>query len=286
MFGYVKPKRDELKIRDDAFYRATYCGICKRMSSLLGTLSTATLTYDSVFLALLRMAFVPDAAIASRLRRCAVHPLKRRDILENNEAIDYTVRVFAELTYRKLEDDLFDERTVIRVAKRLVRPTVRRARLRGGLDSTLASTIEGGLKEIQRLESERCASPDLCAAPFGALLGEVFAYGIEDKNAQCALRELGRHLGIFIYVADAAEDYDEDAQKERFNPLLLLYGGKPLTKSEREDVHTALVYHILRMEEALSFIDFGKKLTLSRILHNIVSLGLRERIAFLKGEEK
>ena len=286
MFGYVKPKRDELIIRDDAFYRATYCGICKRMSALLGTLSTATLTYDSVFLALVRMAYVSDASIVSRARRCAVHPLKKRDILENNSAIDYTVRVFAELTYQKLEDDLSDERAVIRIAKRLARPTVRRARSRSGLDASLARTINESLREIERLEAEGCASPDLCAAPFGELLGEVFAYGIEDKSAGCALRELGRHLGIFIYVADAAEDYDEDKEKGRFNPLLLLYGGEVLTEGEREDIHTTLVYHIHRMEEALSFIDFGKKQTLSRILHNIVSLGLRERIAFLKGEEK
>ena len=286
MFGYVKPKRDELIIRDDAFYRATYCGICKRMSALLGTLSTATLTYDSVFLALVRMAYVPDASISSRARRCAIHPLKKRDILEKNDAIDYTVRVFAELTYQKLEDDLSDERAVIRVAKRLARPTVRRARTRSGLDATLVECIAQNLEEIQKLERERCASPDLCAAPFGELLGEVFACGIEDKSAKCALRELGRHLGIFIYVADAAEDYDEDMKKERFNPLILLYEGKALTGSEREDIHTTLVYHILRMEEALSFIDFSKKQTLSRILHNIVSLGLRERIAFLKGEEK
>ena len=286
MFGYVKPKREELKIKDDAFYRATYCGICKRMKALLGPLSPVTLTYDSVFLALVRMAYEPDKAICARVRRCAVHPLKKRDILDGNDAIDYTVRVFAELTYLKLEDDLADEKRLVRLAKHLARPTVQSAKRRSDIDETLALTMQKQMERLDALEKEKCSSPDLCAEPFGELLGEVFSYGIEDATAVCALRELGKHLGIFIYIADASEDYSEDLERGRFNPLVLLYGGNPLTKSEREDIYTALVYHIRRMEEALSFIEFGKKETLRRILTNIVTLGLRERIAFLKGEEK
>ena len=286
MFGYVKPKREELKIKDYAFYKATYCGICKRMKTLLGPLSMATLTYDSVFLALVRMAFVSDSEISASLRHCAIHPLKKRDILDANSALDYTVRVFAELTYLKLLDDLSDEKAIVRVAKQVARPPVKRARMRSGLDPDLQKTMKECMDRICALEKERCRSVDLCAEPFGELLGEVFVYGIEDSSASCALRELGRHLGIFIYIADAAEDYAEDLQKERFNPLVLLYDGAPLTQGEREDIYTALLYHIRHMEQALSFIDFGKKETLRRILMNIVSLGLCERIAFLKGEEK
>lgn len=286
MFGYVKPKREELKIKDYAFYKATYCGICKRMKAILGPLSTATLTYDSVFLALVRMAYIPDTQIGAKARRCALHPFKKRDILNGNDAIDYTVRVFAELTYLKLEDDISDEKALVRVAKRVARPTVRHARERSGIDPSLALSMKAHLDRITVLEEEHCSSADLCAEPFGELLGEVFAFGIEDKTASCALRELGRHLGVFIYIADAVEDYQDDLKKDRFNPLVLLYEGKELTEGEREDLYTSLVFRISRMEEALSFIDFGKRDTLRRIVTNIVTLGLRERISFLKGEEK
>lgn len=286
MFGYVKPKREELKIKDDAFYKATYCGICKRMKALLGPLSTATLTYDSVFLALLRMTLVPDEDISASMRRCALHPVKKRNVLNRNDALDYTVRVFAELTYLKLEDDLSDESGAVRMAKRIARPTVRKAKARSGLDETLALSMKAHLARISALEMENCPSADLCAAPFGDLLAEVFAYEVEDKHTAVGMREIGQHLGIFIYIADAAEDYTEDMKKGRFNPLVQMYEGKALTDSEREDIHTALCYHISRMEEALMFVDFGKKETLRRILSNIITLGLRERIAFLKGEEK
>lgn len=286
MFGYVKPRSEELKIKDYAFYRATYCGICKRMKALLGAPSTLTLTYDSAFLALIRMAYISDDEIKSRLRRCAVHPLKRRDILENNSAIDYTVRVFAELTYRKLEDDMADERALRRFFKRAARPIVRRARTRAKLDASLCESIREHLNEISEREREGCASVDLHAAPFGELLGEILAYGIDGTTAKTALTEIGRHLGIFIYVADAAEDYDEDYKKARFNPFIKMYGAPTLTVEQRRDIHTALSYRIDRIESALAFVEFGARKTLERIIYNIVQLGLRERIEFLLGETK
>ena len=284
MFGYVKPKNEELKIKDYAFYRATYCGICKRMKALLGTASTLTLTYDSVFLALLRMAYIPDAEIKSRLRRCAVHPIKKRDILEGNSAIDYTVRVFAELTYRKLEDDIEDERALRRLVKSIARPSARRFCMRARLDGSLSECIRSHLCEISEREREGCASVDLCAAPFGELLGEIFAYGIDDESAQVALREIGRQLGVFIYVADAAEDYEEDARLGRSNPFVKMYGAPSLSKEQKQNIHTALTYRIDRIASALAFIDFGARKTLERILYNIVQLGLRARIEFLSGE--
>ena len=286
MFGYVKPRTEELKIKDYAFYRATYCGICKGMKALLGTPSTLTLTYDSVFLALLRMAYIPDDEIKSRLRRCAVHPLKKRDILERNSAIDYTVRVFAELTYRKLEDDMTDERALRRFFRSAALPAARAARRRAALDASLSESMRVHLEKISTLEREGCQSVDLCAAPFGELLGEIFAYGIEDGGAKTALTEIGRHLGIFIYVADAAEDYGEDYEKKRFNPFVEMYGAPMLTKEQKHNIHTALSYRIDRMGAALAFIDFGARKTLERLLYNIVHLGLKERIEFLLGETK
>jgi hypothetical protein len=157
MFGYVKPKREELKIKDDAFYKATYGGICKRMKALLGPLSTATLTYDSVFLALLRMTLVPDEDISASMRTCALHPVKKRNVLNLNHALDYTVRVFAELTYLKLEDDLSDESGAVRMAKRIARPTVRKAKARSGLDETLALSMKAHLARIRALVGEKNA---------------------------------------------------------------------------------------------------------------------------------
>ena len=55
MFGYVKPVPAELLVREYDFYRAVYCGICRCMRRYTGRLSALSLTYDSVFCALVRM---------------------------------------------------------------------------------------------------------------------------------------------------------------------------------------------------------------------------------------
>ena len=65
MFGYVKPVVKELLVKEHEFYKATYCGICRSMKKHTGGLSIATITYDSVFLALVRMAYIPDAELGS-----------------------------------------------------------------------------------------------------------------------------------------------------------------------------------------------------------------------------
>ena len=59
MFGYVKPVVGEMLVREHEFYKATYCGICRAMKKHTGALSNVTLSYDSVFLALMRMLYIP-----------------------------------------------------------------------------------------------------------------------------------------------------------------------------------------------------------------------------------
>ena len=56
MFGYVREYPPELKLKHHVFYRAVYCGVCKSMGHCTGFCSRATLSYDMVFLALVRMA--------------------------------------------------------------------------------------------------------------------------------------------------------------------------------------------------------------------------------------
>ena len=45
MFGYIRPCRPELKIKDEARFRAYYCGICKALGRRSGPLCRALLRY-------------------------------------------------------------------------------------------------------------------------------------------------------------------------------------------------------------------------------------------------
>ena len=284
MFGYVKPVKAELLVKEYEFYKAAYCGICRSMKKRTGAASNVTLSYDSVFLALVRMLYVDSADIAAERRRCIAHPTAKKPMLRENSAIEYTARAFAILTYYKLADDLSDERAVKRMAVSCVRPIMSQAKRRAGLDP-LAEIIKNKLSEISALERQGCPSVDMPATLFGELLGEVFAYGLSESE-RLVPYELGYHLGRFIYSADAAEDYDKDSKSGSYNPYVLLYGGAPLTRENKETIKCALLLECKKIEAAANLLPYGSLATVENIINNVIYLGLPKRIEFLDSTEE
>ena len=284
MFGYVKPVVADLLVREHEFYKATYCGICRSMKKHTGTLSNVTLSYDSVFLALVRMAYIPDLECRTELRRCIAHPAKRRPMLEENEATEYTARAFAILTHYKLLDDISDEKLVKRAAVSLARPITSHAVSLADL-SDLEAIVADRLARITELEEAKCPSIDEPAELFGQLLGEIFSYGY-DGEARLVSYECGLHLGKFIYAADAAEDYDKDARSGSYNPYVIQYGGAPLTDENRQSIKTGLILECSRIEAAVNLMPFEGKATIENIIKNVIYLGLIKRIDFLDGRNK
>lgn len=282
MFGYVKPVVGEMLVREHEFYRATYCGICRSMKKHTGVLSNVTLSYDSVFLALVRMLYIPDGDFAAEQRRCIAHPAKKRPMLKDNPAIEYTARAFSILTYYKLKDDLADEGVLKRMGVTAVRPIVATAKKKSALDD-LATMVSSRLDSITALEKAGCESIDKPAALFGELLGEIFAFGLPESD-RLVPYEVGNHLGRFIYAADAAEDYDDDCKSGSYNPYVLLYGGRPLTKENKQSIKTGLLLECKRLEAAVNLLPFGNRATIENIINNIIYLGLVKRIEFLDGE--
>ena len=282
MFGYVKPDKAELLVKEYEFYRATYCGVCRAMKHNTGALSNATLSYDSVFLALTRMLYEPDGNIGAKPRRCIAHPMKKRPMLNENEALAYTAKAFSILTYYKLADDLHDEALGKRLVTGAARPITATAKRRAAL-LQLEEVVSDRLFRISELEAEQCPSVDNPATLFGELLGEVFAYGLPERERLVPYR-LGYHLGRFIYAADAAEDYDKDRRSGSYNPFVLSYGGAELTRENKESIKCALLLECKSIEGALNLLPFGNRATIENILRNIIYLGLPKRIGFLDGD--
>ena len=280
MFGFVKPDQGTLLVKEYTFYRATYCGICRQMKAHTGALSPIFLTYDSVFLALVRMVFEDKKNIGARRGRCLAHPLKSRPMLLPNSATEYTAKVFALLSYYYMKDDLSDEGALTRIGLMPARPLLAHARKKASEYEALEAVISEKLSEISRLEKEKCASVDTCAPPFGALLGSLFSHGLDGEDA-IVTKELGYRLGKFIYAADAAKDYEEDRKKGRFNPYVLSYAGKELTKENKATIRTALILECSRMEAAVNLLDFRGSLTLEALIRNIIYNGLLNQIDFL-----
>lgn len=272
MFGYIRAVRPELRVREAEYYQSAYCGLCRSMGKCTGQCSRLTLSYDFAFLAQVRMALAGTVP-AFRRRRCIAHPLRRRMMMERNAELDLCARAAAILAYEKCRDDAADEKGFRRFFAKcrllFLHGAYRRAKkhLPG-----LAGTVRGHLARLQAIEKEKQASVDLPAAVFGDLLAAVTAYGLEGSEALLA-QNIGRLVGKFIYIADAADDYEKDAKSGAYNPFVLLFGAE-FSAERREGVETALVAGLSDLERAFDLLDKSGPPERRAVLANILYLGM------------
>lgn len=156
MFGYIRPKHAELKVRESEYYRAVYCGLCHAMRHVTGAFSRVTLSYDFVFLAIVRMGLIGEVP-AFEQKRCFVHPTRKRPTACENETLRYCAGAAALLSYGKCRDDLHDETGLRRLGAWLLLPFLAHARRRAlkkitGL-SALEEQIAACLAEIAAIEA-------------------------------------------------------------------------------------------------------------------------------------
>lgn len=268
MFGYVRPRRSELKIKEFDYYKSVYCGLCHAEKKLARSLRY-TLSYDMVTLALVRIGVMGECSSFEK-KKCIAHPLKGCLCTVRSEALAYTASCAAILVYYKLLDDIADERGFRKlVAKHMLRGA-KKAMAASPIPS-LEATVRDKLNALAVLERARAESVYDGASVFGELLGEVFAHGIEGKRAE-ALRSLGFHMGQFIYMMDAYADMGEDRKKGRYNPFLLS-GGEEDSESFNAAVINAADWEVslaLEAWDSLAVADQG----IDAILRNILALGL------------
>ena len=86
MFGYVTPLKNELKVKDFDLFRAYYCGLCHEIKKNFGNIPRLTLNYDMTFLAIL-LDSLNDTTLNINEIRCLFHPIYKRNIISNNDAI-------------------------------------------------------------------------------------------------------------------------------------------------------------------------------------------------------
>ncbi len=276
MFGYVRPYRASLTMREYEFYRGIYCGVCRSLKKETGLLSTFSLNYDLVFLALCRMT-TGENHVKLCPKRCMAHPTCKRAMVVENDAVDYAARVLSLLTYHKLRDDVQDNRGIRKFFSWCLLGCFRRAHRLAGL-APLDVRIAHHLDTLSRLETQNEASVDLPARVFGELLGEIFSYECDPAHEE-ALYALGEMLGKFIYCADAAEDYQKDKKKKNYNPYVLTY---PVWDAKAKSaVRDSLLVLLQEGEAQWHKLPFQNTVMVRHLIQNILYEGLVRRLDFL-----
>ena len=246
MFGFVAADAGALSEEEKERYRAVYCGLCLALRDRYGQLSRACLTYDLTFFVLLCNS-LHEPVETKGASHCVMHPAPAAPRpWARSPWPDYAADLSVALAYHKVLDDIADDGALkARAAERLLAGAYERARTR---IPEQCAEIERAMATIRTIEEAgrsnedalsggagtACDSPfsadatdtvlafdpDAAAHEFGRMLGRLFTHN--QGSWTKTMEELGRGLGRFIYLMDAAVDFDDDAASGSYNPFVAL----------------------------------------------------------------
>ena len=220
MFGYVTASLKELDKEADRRYGAVYCGICRRIRIQSGNVARIGLSYDMAFLALLLMSLYEPEETGGQ-KACGLHPVRKRPWVDNR-FVQYAADMNVALGYYNFLDDWEDDGKYS--AKLLAGQFGKHLPDIENRYPRQCGAIAECIRQLSQLEKAGCANPDEPASCFGHLMGELLTY--EEDLWAPTLRQMGFYLGRFIYLLDAALDYEKDEKKGKYNPYLAMGTGK------------------------------------------------------------
>lgn len=270
MFGFIRPVRPELRVREVDRFQQVYCGLCHAIRGRYGRFYTLFLSYDMTFYALVIGCGSTETPPPCG-KRCDASPLRKKACAAPDEFLERAADVSVLLTYHKLRDSLADEKG----AKRLLAKTLCRLG-RKGYEQARARLPEAdrrmvrALEDLQTLEQQNCDSMDR-AADASARLTAAAVPQTGDARERI-LTQMFYHVGRWVYLLDACADVAEDLVSGNYNPVVRRYGlqapalpeiKQPLeTTLERSLVDVCSAFDLLRPER-----DEG-------LLRNIIFLGM------------
>lgn len=214
MFGYINANKATMTEEEIAVYKSYYCGLCQQLKKEAGMKGQIILNYDCTFLALILSALYELDSNETRFT-CALHPTKKKTAFEN-DAISYAAAMDILLSFHNLMDDYKDNKNSKKMAMaKMIAPTYERLAKEYPRQ---AHAIEELMRLTAEAEARKETNLDVLSGYTGEMLAELFDWKQDLWSNE--LRNMGYHLGKFIYMMDAYDDLPEDKKKGQFNPLI------------------------------------------------------------------
>lgn len=281
LFGYIRPQKSELLVREYEEYKGIYCSLCRRLGKNYGMAARLTLSYDCTFYAMLVLSRNLQCP-GFKSGRCVVNPLKKCTYCNEGEnGLNSAAALSVIMTYYKIRDDIQDSHFWGKLRGFLLLPAAARARKKALRDFSQMDSVVSQAMAMQR-EAEQSENPgiDFCAEPTAVMLQKIFRMTAENPDTEeSALRvfeQAGYFLGRWVYLTDAADDMEKDIKTGSFNPFLTQYNlGKDSTKEElrnaREMINQTLNMTLARLTAAFNLLEFQH---FGPILGNVIHKGL------------
>lgn len=278
MFGYIKPQKSELLVREYEQYKGVYCSLCRQLGESYGVLARLTLSYDCTFLAMLMMARSGEPC-RMEAGRCTVNPMKKCPVCtgEHPELV-LASALSVIMTYYKLRDDLKDPGWKSKIRAFFLFPLSIRAHRRAARDfPSLEQAVADSMALQAQTEQQENPSLDACAEPTAKMLSAVFSQLAEPDTPDFRiLKQFGYFLGRWVYLMDAADDLRKDLHERAFNPFVRDLNLTEHSSPEQLQQAAQQCNQVLNMtvSQAIAAFRLLELKQFSPILNNIVCLGL------------
>lgn len=219
MFGYLQIQKSELLVREYDAYKAVYCGLCKQMGKDYSFLTRFTLSYDCTFYAMLLLS-LSRGCTGFDDGRCRFNPMKKcKYARSRDDSLSKAAAFSVILVYYKLLDDIKDSKFFNRIISRVLKPLFRHWRKKAAVNYPQLDEAVDKMMSLQNEAEENSAGIDQAAHPTAQLLSEVISLEAKDDSERRVLGEFGYHIGRWVYLIDAADDYEDDIKDGCFNPF-------------------------------------------------------------------
>lgn len=271
MFGYVRPRKDQMRLCDYDRYRAAYCGLCRSLGKQYGFIYRLFVNYDMTFLYFLHAGTQAE----EKKKRCycpanvfCKKPCYLSDQIYSNIAAMDIILCHYQIC-DAIKDKGFWKGIIYRFLRFLTKSGYRKAaKLRPDFDQLVFQQLD----RLANLEASECESIDQAADCFSLILkGCTVKCNVPD--IQRPMEQILYHVGRFIYLADALDDLKDDCLQNQYNPLRNRFIVKDgvLNQSDLDQLCQSMQHSISIAGSALELmpLKFGKE-----ILENIIYLGL------------
>ena len=273
MFGYIRVKKEELKIKDFEAYKAVYCSLCKKLGRSYGILSRLTLSYDFAFLSLLNIS-LKSGCVSFERKRCAFNPIKKCNYCKSSDELDMPAAAAMIMLYYKILDNIKDEKGFKKLGFLLLKPIFSGAHKKAAKKYPLIEKTVAEYIESQNIaENDGNCTLDSVCDPTAKALSKLLPLCSDDSSQKRVLERLGYCLGRYIYIMDAGCDIEKDIKSGSFNVLKKYVKEGNIKKDTVLKTEPQIYFCINEAAKAFELLEIKK---FKPILGNIIYLGLED----------
>lgn len=287
IFGYLRPFNNELKVKYVNEYKLEYCTLCHGLKMNFGLFSTPLLNYECTFLYIFLTALYPELNTEEETFRCPINPAKKQQAYINRDALEYASFVNYHLALLKVYDGCTDSKWLKKLIFKFIFWIMSRNKKYALLRSKfaeMAQNTDNSCKELYRLEAAGCNDYDLCSAAMGNVLYEIMNFYLQEHPVENigSILSFAKHLGMWTYLIDAYDDFEDDQKSGSFNPLNAFAvrsgseASSQLCLRSGEIMLGMMTANLSALHKSIIFYRHNE------IIENIVSYGTRSAVQTIK----